>query len=575
MLRDYWPDNDLGYHISLARQYALHGTYFWDQLNWAPTGRPNLQGPALHIAVGTLGRLLGGRGDDYIHAFSVLAILQWAAAMFTAVFFARRLAGDRAALFAGVLLSGSIYSAASFFVGVPSGWIFILTPWALHFFLQDRYLLSALVTSLVMYVHLGGASVAPFGIFLAAVLTKRWKGLLLTGGLTAVLTLPYTVHLLRYLSWYTGRRGHVAGSVALLIYLLAVPGLVLMARRWRQHLFYLIWAAAPMAWLFQDRLRFFLQSTIVAAVIAGGFVAYVLQRWHARRVHAVLATALVLVATVFPLSIPTLPIEAAWASGYGFPRELDWTEAKALAQVLERSQLNDRIVNSYYDSLSAAMAVYVDLRQEFGHWGEVRPRVNPAADVPAGDKVYVLPVPPEDSLLRKLEAMRLVRVHGGSYQTSIVTLGVAGAPQEAALLTATILRDEGSWLAEKAVNNRMPLLQTIYTDPRFSAYRRTIAEQKAHAGRIQLAYLVYAHAMQRGNPPLAAAVRRGARGWGSIANFIGDETAIDYLSTERFERFRRNAAEFAGKAAELGQSIEPSPELDAISTRLFDDFFTQ
>jgi len=81
--------------------------------------------------------------------------------------------------------------------------------------------------------------------------------------------------------------------------------------------------------------------------------------------------------------------------------------------------------------------------------------------------------------------------------------------------------------------------------------------------------------MQRGKPALAAAVRRGARAWGSIANFIGDETAIDYLSTERFERFRRNAAEFAGRVADLGRVIEPSPELDAISTRLFDDFFTQ
>lgn len=58
MTRDYFADNDLGYHISLARQYAEHGTYFWDRLNWAPTGRPNLQGPLLHFAVGVLGRIL-------------------------------------------------------------------------------------------------------------------------------------------------------------------------------------------------------------------------------------------------------------------------------------------------------------------------------------------------------------------------------------------------------------------------------------------------------------------------------------------------------------------------------------
>ena len=90
MLRDYFADNDLGYHISLARQYAENGVYWWDYLNWAPTGRPNLQGPALHYAIGFLGRLTGGDGWAYIHAFSILAVVQWAAAVFTAVYFARR-----------------------------------------------------------------------------------------------------------------------------------------------------------------------------------------------------------------------------------------------------------------------------------------------------------------------------------------------------------------------------------------------------------------------------------------------------------------------------------------------------
>jgi hypothetical protein len=349
MLPDYMADNDLGYHISLARQYAEHGTYFWDSLNWAPTGRPNLQGPLLHYSIGFLGQLLGGEGDNYVLAFSLLAVLQWAAAMFTAIWFARRYGGDLAALFAAAILSGSIWSAAPFFVGVPSGWIFILTPWAIHFFLEDRYVIAALFTTAVMYVHLGGAPVAPFGVFLAAVFTRRWKGLLKTGAITAALTSVYLVHFIRHLDWYTGRRGHVAGSANTLAYLLAVPGLIWLLRRPRENLFLLIWAAAPLAWVFQDNLRFMLQSSIAVSAIGGVFVARLLRHLSRPRLRAALAVGLVLLATIFPLSIPSLPVEIAWATGHGFPRELDWSEARTLAQVVKDSGIENRIVNSYYD----------------------------------------------------------------------------------------------------------------------------------------------------------------------------------------------------------------------------------
>ena len=172
MLPDYFADNDLGYHISLARQFADHGGYWWDELNWAPTGRPNLQGPLLHVVVAGLGLLLGGEGWDFVHAFALMAVVQWAAAMLTAVHFARVFGGDVAGLVAAALLSGGIWSSGSFMAGVPSGWIFILTPWAIDLFLRDRYVGAALVTSAVMYVHLGGAPVAPFGIFLAALKTR-------------------------------------------------------------------------------------------------------------------------------------------------------------------------------------------------------------------------------------------------------------------------------------------------------------------------------------------------------------------------------------------------------------------
>jgi len=573
MLRDYFADNDLGYHISLARQYAEHGVYWWDYLNWAPTGRPNLQGPALHYAVGLLGRVMGGDGWAYINAFSILAVVQWAAAVFTAVFFARRFGGDRAALFAAALLTGSVFSAAPFFVGVPSGWIFILSAWAIHYFLEERYVRAVLFGTLTTYVHLGGAPVIGLGILLAALTTRRWKGLLITGGLTVLLASPYIVHFLRYLDWYNGQRGHVAGSVALFTYVLATPGLIWLLWRRDKGLFLLLWAVAPLAWLFQDGLRFFLQSTVVASAIAGVFFAWFIARFTGEEAQHWLTGTLVLVATLFPFGIPSLPVEAAWAAGQGFPRELDWKEAEALARVVEEAELQDWIFDPYYDSLCGGMSVFVPVRQRYGHWGEVRPLVDPADTVSTGSFAFMIPLPPDDSLLAVLDAQGLVRAHGGGRETSIVTLPAPAGTAAVNPLVVEIVEQEIAWLVENAVPNLFPPATMLFNVAEIRAHRERMALQKAHVGRIQLAVLLYAFAVEGDDPDLAAGVRRSARGWGSVANFIGDETAMDYVNEARFERFRANIRAFAREAQVLRTQALPSAELDQATDRLFGEFF--
>ncbi len=573
MLPDYWADNDLGYHISLARQYAEHGTYLWDRLNYAPAGRPNLQGPLLHYANGGLGRILGARGDDYVLAFSLLAVLQWAAAVFTAVFLARRFGGDWAGLFAAALLTGGIFSAASFFTGVPSGWIFILTAWAIFFFLEDRVILSSLFTAAVVYVHLGGIATAPFGVFLAASLTRRWRSLLKVAGITAVLAAPYVIHFLRSLDYYRGQRGHVAGSANLLIYALAAPGLVWLLRRPRRNAMLLAWVGAPLAWFFQDRLRFFLQSSAAGAVLGAVFLAWLLERPEARWVRLTCSTAFVALAMVWPLSLPSLPIELAWATGHRFPLELNWSEAKVLAEVLREAGLENRILSSYYASLACAVAVYTPIAQVGGHWGEVQPRVDPAEKISAGDLVYLLPLPPGDDVLVQYRIYGLVRIHGGSNQTSVVTLTHPGLLNTVPPLTAEVLNTESRWLARQAVNNSMPPLRILASSEAMEEYRQRMIRQKIHVGRLQLAALVYAYALEPQFPEVAQRVRSAARSFGSLANFVGDETAIGYINEVRFQRLRENLLALAKEAVALRTQAQPPAALVEATDRLFREYF--
>jgi hypothetical protein len=59
-LPDYFVSIDSGYHVSLARWYGEHGSAWWDHINFGPGGRPNLQGPLMHMAIGFLGRAVCG-----------------------------------------------------------------------------------------------------------------------------------------------------------------------------------------------------------------------------------------------------------------------------------------------------------------------------------------------------------------------------------------------------------------------------------------------------------------------------------------------------------------------------------
>ena len=268
-LPDYFVGIDSGYHVSLARWYGEHGTAWWDHINFGPGGRPNLQGPLMHMAIGYLGRMPGGDGMDYVRANAILSLVQWMAAMFTAWFFARRYGGDWAALFAVTLLSGALFASISFAVGIPSGWVFIFSAWAAWFFVESRLLLAVLFTTAAIYAHLAGYAMAPLAVFVAAVLTRRWKALAIVGGAVALLTSPYTIHFLGNLEWYRGQRGDEALMMAPLIYVPAALGVVRLLRGPRENVFLVAWLAAQTPWIVQDYKRFLLQATLVLAVIAG------------------------------------------------------------------------------------------------------------------------------------------------------------------------------------------------------------------------------------------------------------------------------------------------------------------
>jgi hypothetical protein len=575
-LPDYRAVVDSGYHISLARWYAAHGTAWWDHINYGPGGRPNLQGPALHVAIAILGRMLGGSADSFILANAILGLVQWSAAMLTVLYFARRLGGDIAAMFAVALLAGAASAAASFYIGIPSGWLFISIPWAIYFFLEDRLVVATLITSAACYLHLGGFLTAPFGILVAAILERRWHALIVVGLATATLTSPYSIHFLTNLAWYRGRHGQEAMNLDPLTDILAIAGAIWFFRHPARHKFLLGWAAAPISWLIQDPSRFVSQSTLAGSVIAGLFLAAMMDRISVRAIRVAFATGLVALATLFPLGIPSLIAEASWDAGLHFPLLEDWDQARGLARIIDDHHLNNRLLAVYASSFGPSIAVFTPVVLRKGHWVEVQPRHDPGDDLSAGAQTYVVPLAPDDPVLASMSQGGLVQIYGGTSDSAVIDLLKPADRKTIAPVVSQILADNADWLGDNAINNRMPPradLVKLWSKKGLDAYRVRMDRQRFRAGRMEIACLVYAYAIENESPKVAYQVRGVARGFGGMAGFISDGDAVGFMSDARFELFKRNMHAFAAALRAGGSASLDAPAAGPAMSKLFDDFF--
>jgi hypothetical protein len=577
-LGDYRVSIDSGFHISLAQWYAHHGTAWWDHINYGPGGRPNLQGPGLHVAIAILGTILGGRPANFILANAILALAQWSAAIGTAYFFARRIGGEVAAMFAVAILAGAAFASASFYVGVPSGWVFIATPWAIYFFLQDRLVIATLIVSASCYTHLGGFATVPMGILLAAGFERRWRALVKVGLATAILTSPYSVHFLANLGWF--RDTHALESMRFdpFLDLLAMAGFVWMLARRPRDRFLIAWVLAPIAWLFQDPYRFALQEGLAGSVVAALFLVWLIERSSNTRRRMALALTLVAIATLFPLGVPSLAGEISWDLGYRSPRMLNWRRARVLAETIERNHLQSRLIDVYENSLGSAIAVFAPVKVERGHWVEVRPIHDPADALSAGVKVYVVPLSPRDSWLQELAREGLIENYGGTGESAVITLTHPAGAATVEPVFVRVIADNARWLAAHAVNNDL-LNVDMLEMPRVDSHRELVRREKAmetqrfHAGRMEVASLLYAYAMERSAPPAAKALRAAAFGFGEIASFLSDGDPIGDITAAEHRDFRRDMGAVAAAIREHPADPISSRAVREALVRMFEDYF--
>ena len=103
--------------------------------------------------------------------------------------------------------------------------------------------------------------------------------------------------------------------------------------------------------------------------------------------------------------------------------------------------------------------------------------------------------------------------------------------------------------------------------------RARLKEQRIHAGRVALATLVLAYALEADHPETAETVRGSVRGFSSIAAFLSDEWSIDFIDPQRHQLLKENFGKLAEAVDGLGPSLVPSPALMDALEALFDAYF--
>jgi hypothetical protein len=213
----------------------------------------------------------------------------------------------------------------------------------------------------------------------------------------------------------------------------------------------------------------------------------------------------------------TAVMALAWALGSGPPAEGETSEARVLAGIIQENGLS------------------------------------------TGHEVYLLPLSPADDVLVQFRIYGLVRIYGGTPQTSVVTLTRPGRLETVLPLVAEVLSGEASWLAQHAVNNKRPPFSGAAEQ-----HRVQMARQRFHAGRMYLAALVCAHALEPEHAESAARLRSRLGSFASLAHLLGDLAAAGSMSEVRFARFQKTLTTFASAAHTL-----PSPQFDQAADRLF------
>ncbi len=367
------PDN--AYHVLIAKMIAERGFFLWDDVQFAPAGRPHLYPPLFHIMIASLGRALGLGPWGFVLANDLASAGVFASGLYVTWYVGRKLYGDLGGLLAFVMVAGTLFPALSMAIGLPSTLVFILAPLASLWLTEGRLIPALLASSAAMYSHTSGIVIVPVALLITGALSGRLRDALKVTLAAALLYLPWLVRLVAFAGWFRFPERDIQVRPEPAILVPAAIGTIASLRRARERAVQLGYLAslAPVFATYEGRalIQGGIAFALVGVTVFVGILKRTPPRWRRR-----LTVALILFYLIFPAE-PSALLLGALANvrpgdvmGSGFT----WGDAREVASALVEAGVREgEVVHFDSGERGCAVAVFAPIRIDGGMWGEVSP----------------------------------------------------------------------------------------------------------------------------------------------------------------------------------------------------------
>jgi len=227
--------SDNYYHMAVAQKILERGEIpIWDDWEFAPSGRPHLYPPLLHLLIA----FFAGAPDKAIEGLATVQMLLFPSALFCYWLLFRRWLGVPLAFLSLIFLSMEMMFMMGCIMGLPASLANVLWPLMLLAFLNKRTWLATLLLGAVWYTHTGMPMLISLGLLVFGIWKRehfRRAARVVAGAF--LLSLPWTVRYVAFSDWM-----HPGGAQGF------SPSSILARLFWLQNLNLLFIALAIWGW---------------------------------------------------------------------------------------------------------------------------------------------------------------------------------------------------------------------------------------------------------------------------------------------------------------------------------------
>jgi len=384
--------SDTWYHLTVANRIATDGAIpGWDWWHYAPTGRPHLYPPLLHLIIA----FLSGFTGSVIGAGQLCAAMFFPLALLTTWYCARRLLDSRAALLAVLLMMTDMFHFVIMEAYIAGCLVNILMPVLIVSFLGRRPWWSILLMTLMYYSHLGFPHCVALGLVLFGLKYRSYLRLSLKVVCISLLFFsPWLAHVFGHLDWLAVvQKGGMPGGVlqkvlslqAFNVVLLglglwgvraaprSVPGRMLPA--------YMLLGFLPILLSYGGRYTMHTMPmwAILGAGVVGGLLPAAAGR---RRIIGIIGLTLLPLPSiglfgqfgVMPITgshmLAIVAVTGNWALGDGEKNEAYRADCEELVDWLRQNTDPDEIIYVNKVWIADMISLLADRRTDFGAWWE-------------------------------------------------------------------------------------------------------------------------------------------------------------------------------------------------------------